>query len=53
MPSTFIFGCLDIKRRSCEIPFPKGIVYSDAVFDDKLGQGDNLSCQAKTPKVKP
>ena len=32
------FGCLELKWRSCEIPFPKSIVYSDVVLD-KLGQG--------------
>ena len=37
MPSTFIFGCLELKRRSCEIPFSKTIVYSDALLE-KLGE---------------
>ena len=37
MPSKFIFGCLELKRRSCEIPSPKSIVYNDVVLD-KLGQ---------------
>ena len=33
MPSTFVFGCLKLKRRFCEIPFRKSIVYSDVVLD--------------------
>ena len=37
MPSTFIFGCLELNRRSCENPFPKSIVYSDVELD-KLPQ---------------
>ena len=37
MPSTFIFGCLELKRRSYEILFPKSIVCCDVV-SDKLGQ---------------
>ena len=45
MPSTFIFGCLELKRRSCKIPFPKSIVYSDLVLD-KLGQ----SCMSFLPR---
>ena len=36
MPSTFIFGCLELKKRSCETPIPKSIVYSD-VLSVKLG----------------
>ena len=36
MPSTFIFGCLKLKTRFCEIPFPKSIIYSDVVLS-KLG----------------
>ena len=36
MPSIFIFGRLELKKRSCEIPFLKSIVYSDVVLD-KLG----------------
>ena len=34
MPSMFIFGCPELKKRFCEIPFPKSIVYSDAVLDN-------------------
>ena len=30
---TFVFGRLEIKRRSCEIPFPKSVVYNDAVLN--------------------
>ena len=38
MPTTFMIGCLELKkRRFCEIPFQKSIVLSDVVFD-KLGQ---------------
>ena len=37
MPSTFIFGCLKLKMRFLEIPFPKSIVYSDLALD-KLRQ---------------
>ena len=33
MPSTFIFGCLKLKMRFNEIPFPKSIVYCDEVLD--------------------
>ena len=33
MPSTFIFGSLEFKERSCEIPVPKSIVYIDGVLD--------------------
>ena len=32
MPSTFIFGSLNLKMRICEMSFPKSIVYSDAVL---------------------
>ena len=32
MPSTFIFGCLKLKMRFCETPFPKSIVYSNLVL---------------------
>ena len=39
MPSTFIFCWLELKWRSCDIPFPKSIVYSDVLLD-KLGQVD-------------
>ena len=41
MPSTLIFDCLEFKRRSCEIPFPKSIVYSVVVLD-KLGQSQKI-----------
>ena len=37
MPSKFIFDRLKIKKRFCDIPFPKTLVYSDVVLD-KLGQ---------------
>ena len=47
MQYRFIFGCLELKKRSCEIPFPKNIVYSDVVLD-KL----KISFPAKTRKVK-
>ena len=33
MLSTFFFGCLELKRRFSEIPFPKSIVLSDLVLD--------------------
>ena len=36
MTSTFIFGFLESKKRSREIPFSKSRVYSDVVLD-KLG----------------
>ena len=52
MPSTFIFGCLELKRRTCEIPFPKSIVYSDVVLDK--GVVSQLRKQIKcslTPKI--
>ena len=39
MPSTFIFGCLELEKRFCEISFPKNVVYSDVVLD-KLGQSN-------------
>ena len=37
MPSTLIFGCLELKGRSFEIPFPKSLVYSDEMLG-KLGE---------------
>ena len=36
MPSTFIFGGLESKKRSWEIPFPKSTVCSDVMLD-KVG----------------
>ena len=33
MSPTFFFGTLELKRRSCQIQFPKSIVYSDVVLD--------------------
>ena len=39
MQSTFILACLELKRRSCYIPFPKSIVYSDVVLE-KVGQSN-------------
>ena len=38
MPFTLIFGCLELKKRSCQLPFPKSIVCSDVVLDN---QGQN------------
>ena len=48
MPSTFIFGSLKLKRRSCEIPLPKNVVCSDVVLEKPV----SLSFLAKMRKVK-
>ena len=37
MPSMFFSGCLELKKKSCEIPFPRSIVYNDVELE-KLGQ---------------
>ena len=42
MPSTFIFGCLKLKMRFCEIAFPKSIVNGDVLLD-KLRQSYKFS----------
>ena len=55
MPSALIFGCLKLKMRFCEIPFPKSIIYSDVVLD-KLRQTDESfipisAAESRTLKV--
>ena len=52
MPFMFIFGCLELKRRFCEIPFPKSIVYTDVVLD-KRGKNYKFLFLSKNAKSYP
>ena len=51
MPPTFFFGCQQLKRKSCEIPFPKSVVYSDVLLE-KLVQSANFLSQQKPRELK-
>ena len=44
MQSKFIFGCLEVKRRACEIPFAKSIVYSDVELDKRGQSYESFFC---------
>ena len=48
MSSTFIYGCLEVKKITCDNPFPKCIVYGVGQTRKKLC----LSSLEKMRKVK-